>query len=80
MALGRFPEAASEIEIALRQNPRYTEAYNNLGYILMRSGDFKSAETMFRQALFYTPNFTQAQKNLATDLRDEAAHAPKAKP
>ena len=46
-------------------NPVYTEAHNNLGYILTREGDYKNAEAEFRTALSYTPDFESAQLNLA---------------
>jgi tetratricopeptide (TPR) repeat protein len=66
-----FAESKKEFQIALLLNPVYTEAHNNLGYILSREGDFKDAEAEFRTALGYTPDFESAQLNLKNVLQLE---------
>ena len=66
-----FAESKKEFQIALMLNPVYTEAHNNLGYILSREGDFKDAEAEFRTALSYTPDFESAQLNLKNVLQLE---------
>jgi tetratricopeptide (TPR) repeat protein len=66
-----FLDAKNEFIISLELNPVYTEAWNNLGYVLSRQGDFKGAEFCFRKALEYTPDFESAQLNLANVLRAE---------
>ena len=66
-------EAKQELLIALQLNPVYTEAYNNIGYILSAEGHFREAEAAFRKALFYTPDFESAQMNLAHVLTMENA-------
>jgi len=68
-----FLEAKKEFLIALQLNPVYTEAWNNLGFVLIRQGDLKQAEHCFRKALEYTPEFESAQMNLSRVLQMETA-------
>jgi len=68
-----YQESEAEFKIALMLNPVYTEAHNNLGFILSRQGHYKEAEAEFREALKYTPDFQSAQMNLAQVLRLETA-------
>ena len=72
-----YAEALDEFKVALALNPVYTEAHNNLGYILSKQGHYKEAEAEFREALKYTPDFESAQLNLAQLLRLEAAQLKK---
>jgi hypothetical protein len=66
-----YAESKREFLIALELNPVYTEAHNNLGFILSREGRYKEAEAEFRTALKYTPDFESAQLNLARVLQIE---------
>jgi protein O-mannosyl-transferase len=68
-AAALLAESKKEFQIALMLNPVYTEAHNNLGYILSREGDYKAAEAEFRTALSYTPDFESAQLNLKNVLQ-----------
>jgi tetratricopeptide (TPR) repeat protein len=70
-AQAMYAESKKEFLIALQLNPVYTEAHNNLGYILSREGHLKAAEMEFRTALKYTPDFESAQLNLARVLQLE---------
>jgi tetratricopeptide (TPR) repeat protein len=70
-AMALLAESKKEFQIALVLNPVYTEAHNNLGYILTREGDYKNAEAEFRTALSYTPDFESAQLNLKNVLQLE---------
>jgi hypothetical protein len=72
-----FSKSEQEFRIALALNPVYTEAHNNLGYILSKQGRYKEAEAEFRTALKYTPDFESAQRNLAQVLKLENAESPK---
>ncbi len=74
-AAAHYAEAKKEFQIALALNPVYTEAHNNLGYILTREGQFKEAEAEFRTALSFTPDFESAQLNLQHVLVMETAKA-----
>jgi len=40
---------------AIKLNPKFIEAYYNLGYVYKNSGDFENAEKAFRQALLTDP-------------------------
>lgn len=48
--LGRFPEAAAQYESAVRSNPGYTKAWNNLINLYRETKDFASARTALAQA------------------------------
>ncbi len=68
-----YAEAGKEFRIALALNPVYTEAHNNLGYVLTIEGHYHEAEGEFREALKYTPDFESAQSNLQRVLEMETA-------
>ena len=72
-AAAMYAESKREFEIALQLNPVYTEAHNNLGYILTKEGQYRQAEAEFRTALTYTPDFESAQLNLQHVLQLESA-------
>ena len=70
-AAAMFAESKREFQIALALNPVYTEAHNNIGYILTKEGHYKEAEAEFRTALSFTPDFESAQLNLQHVLQLE---------
>jgi hypothetical protein len=72
IAAADYAEAKKEFLVALQLNPVYTEAHNNIGYILSKEGHYKEAEAEFRTALKYTPDFESAQLNLARVLQLES--------
>lgn len=49
------PEKISCYTQAVKLNPKFIEAYYNLGYVYKNSGDFVNAEKAFRQALLTDP-------------------------
>ena len=53
---------------ALRINPDFDEAYNNLGVALFRKGNLEEAIVHFRQALRIKPGYVNAQENLKMAL------------
>jgi hypothetical protein len=71
-----YQQSENEFQIALELNPEYTEAHNNLGFILSRQGRYKEAEAQFREALYYTPDFESAQLNLKRIQQLEANPKP----
>jgi Flp pilus assembly protein TadD len=64
VAAARFAEAQVELEAALRLEPGYPPALNNLGAVRASSGDFSAAEVYFRAALAKKPDFAEAHNNL----------------
>ena len=49
---------------AIRIDPDYSEAYNNIGVVFSRLNKFKEASTFFSKAIQVKPDFTKARKNL----------------
>jgi tetratricopeptide (TPR) repeat protein len=60
----RLTEAAEQYREALRLNPGYPEAHNNLGIIYARMGMAKDSKYEFEQALYYCPDLESAKANL----------------
>ncbi len=76
---GKFNEAISHYQKALRGNPNNVEAHNNLGVILLAQGKLDKAAGHFRQALQFKPDFAEAYNNLAwilTAYPDSELHNP----
>ena len=63
-AAARFEEAQAELEEALRLEPGYPPALNNLGAVRARLGDSAAAERYFHEALARKPDFAEAHNNL----------------
>lgn len=61
-----LPEAKRDYEHALKLNPSYAEAMNNLGTIYYAEKDYKSAERSYRKALKLMPQSATAWSNLGT--------------
>ena len=78
----KLSQAAEQFVEALRINPQNTDALYNLGLIRMRWGDFKAAESSFREVLRINPNSDAAQLRLASILtefaRDDQNYIPQA--
>lgn len=53
---------------AIRLNPRYTQAYNNLGFVFYNRQEYKIAMQNFKKAIRLYPRYTQAHINLALSL------------
>ena len=53
---------------ALRIQPGYAEAHNNLAVILLKEGRIAEAEAGFREALKYKPDLAEAHNNLGMAL------------
>jgi len=61
---GRTSEAIDQYEEALRINPNYAEAHNNLGALLGQIGRISEAIEQVKAALRIKPNFIRAQDTL----------------
>lgn len=70
---GKLPEAAREIETALRLDPNNAEAENNLGTILWERGERKRAIACFSRSLELQPSYGAAQNNLGNALLQSGA-------
>lgn len=74
---GELNQAADCYRDALRLNPNFAEAYNNLGYVLRQQGRFAEATAMLDMALAINPDLGPAHLNqgivAATSGRHDAA-------
>jgi Flp pilus assembly protein TadD len=68
MAAGRLDDAYWWAREAILQDPDFGSAYNTLGAVLHRHGDFVQAERVLRYALGQNPTSAQATSNLAVVL------------
>jgi superkiller protein 3 len=59
-----WDEAAREFRKAIKMEPEYSEAYNNLGLCLLYAGKPEEAVEAFQQALQYFPHWALAEANL----------------
>jgi Flp pilus assembly protein TadD len=84
LALGRNAEAADELRLYLRDNPRDADAWSNLGNALSALGRNEEALQAFLRAVAVDPNNGLSQRNLALqylqqdDFRNASAHAREA--
>jgi len=55
--------------MAIKLNPDYADAYNNLGAVLFNAKMTEEAIDSFKEAIRIRPDYAEAQKNLETVLR-----------
>lgn len=65
LAENRLDAAYAWAAEALRHDPGFASAYNTLGVVYLRHGDFAEAAAVFTQVLADAPRHTQALANLA---------------
>ncbi len=61
---GRTEEAIHRYRAELKVNPRYAEAYNNLGKALLAEHRLDEAAAQFQSAIRIRPDFAEAHNNL----------------
>lgn len=61
-----FDRARTGFEAAIKLDPKYAEAYNNLGTLAHSQGDWPRAEKMYKKALKLKPESPSTLKNLGT--------------
>lgn len=61
---GRADEALEHLDIALKVNPEYPDAWIEMGNILQDRGETSAAEQAYRQALRFNPGLNGAYYNL----------------
>jgi tetratricopeptide (TPR) repeat protein len=64
--MGMYDKARVNFEAALKLNPKYSEAYNNLGTLAHSQGDLGRAEKMYRKSLKLKPEAANTWQNLGT--------------
>jgi tetratricopeptide (TPR) repeat protein len=64
-----YQEAAAELENAVRIDPKFAEAHNNLGVQYLRLGRYGDAAAAFRRAIEIDPTGREQQANLAVALK-----------
>ena len=70
---GKYSEAAKSLQQAIKLNPQYAEAHNELGAALQLSGgEAGKAVECYQRAIALKPGYAEAHYNLATALRDKA--------
>ena len=62
MLAKRFPEAQAKFEQAVKENPRFAEAHNNLGYTLRKQGaaNYQKSLEQYNTAIELKPKLAEA--------------------
>jgi Flp pilus assembly protein TadD len=68
LAGGRIDDAYWRVRAAVLQDPEFTSAYNTLGAVYARHGDFAQSERVLRHALLREPSNPQVVANLVQTL------------
>ncbi|MCX5784680.1 MAG: tetratricopeptide repeat protein, partial [Elusimicrobia bacterium] len=64
-----YEQAVLHLKEALRLNPNFTEAYNNLGFTLNAQGEFEKAIPPLTEALRLNPDYVDAHDNMGWALK-----------
>ena len=67
--LNKFEEAEKEYREAIKINPDYADAHNNLGALLQNLKRYEEAEKEYREAIRINPNYADAHNNLGILLK-----------
>lgn len=67
--LGRYDEAKAVFRNILNEQPKFEQAWTNLGFLLMRERNLRNAEECFNRALALNPDDEQALLNKAALFR-----------
>jgi len=65
LAAGKTTDAKAAFQRAIQAYPQFDQAYNNLGVVLMQSGDIQDGKAAFEKAVEINPHFARALSNLA---------------
>ncbi len=72
--LGRFDQAEKILLDVVQKDAAIVEAYNSLGYVYYKKGDFPKAKTSFEKALELNPGYQQARNSLNVLKREMAGN------
>ncbi len=61
--IGKLNEAEKDLNAALKQNPSFADAHNNMGSLHYRRGDYKKAIASYTLALKTQPDYVEAILN-----------------
>lgn len=64
MLTKKFAKAISDFELAIREDPKFAEAYFNIGYCHDELGEHQKAVGAFKKAIQLKPDFFEAHYNL----------------
>ena len=59
----------------VRQDPNFAEGHNNLGLVLLQTGNLRDAQAEFNDAVRLKPRYAEAHYNLALTLHQEGNEA-----
>ena len=65
---GKLEEAAECFRQAIALNPRYAEAYTNLGLVFQMQGNLDEAVALYHKAVVFKPDLLPAHLNLGNSL------------
>jgi len=65
-----FEEAEKEFREAIKINPNYADAHNNLGILLQNLNRYEEAEKEYRESIRINPNYAEAHNNLGNLLQN----------
>ena len=68
--LNQLNEAANSFENAIKLDPNFIQAYNNLGNLYVKSGEFLKAIEMYNKVLVLKPDYPEGYNNLASAQND----------
>jgi len=75
LAKGKLEDAKRDFERAIEFYPAYDQAYNNLGVVLMQTGDRETGQQAFEKAVALNDHFAHAYLNLAKIAIDDKQYA-----
>ena len=69
--MGQLDAAIESYKQAIKINPNYAEAHNNMGIALKDKGDLEAAIDSYQQALKIKPDYAEAYYNMGNALNDK---------
>lgn len=77
---GHSEQAVTLLQSAIQADPKYSQAFNDLGVIQMRAGKYADAEQNFRKGLENDPKSPSLQANLGESLNHQKKYKDAAPP